>query len=354
MSTKNWIIFTGESTPHDRIESEHPAIPPWRQFDGQVDKEYEALLDKMRKTPSRELERRGKKFLVTAEEIIRMVNAALYLRRPLLISGEPGSGKSSLLYAVAYELKLGEVLKWSITSRSNLKDALYQYDAIGRLHKHQLQKERGGDREDDGSGSGIGDYIRLGPLGTALLPTRRPRALLIDDIGKSDFDLPNDLLHVFEEGEFNISELERYKDLAKDKDTDFTEVPVKDYHGHTVKIRDGRIKCNEFPFVIITNNGEREFPASFLRRCLQFEMPKPIEKLGEIVRKQFEDAPEIYEQAEPVIEKFLDKIKAGDRKLLTTDQLLNAIYMVKGGHGIVPGEEDKFIDDILKPLPPVA
>ena len=89
--------------------------------------------------------------------LLNPVNAALYLRRPLLVTGRPGVGKSTLAYAVAYELGLGPVLRWPITSSSSLKDGLYHYDAIGRLHdvnlkEPQIQKD-------------IGRYLRLGPLG---------------------------------------------------------------------------------------------------------------------------------------------------------------------------------------------
>ena len=126
-----------------------------------------------------------------------MVNTALFLRRPLLITGKPGSGKSTLAHSVAYELNLGPVLRWPITTRSTLQDGLYRYDAIARLHEASL---RGGTPK-------IGPFVQLGPLGTAMVPTRWPRVLLIDEIDKSDIDLPNDLLNIFEEGEFEIPEL---------------------------------------------------------------------------------------------------------------------------------------------------
>src|SRR5262249_38678447 len=152
---------------------------------------------------------RGRGFCISddpQDKTIELVNAALYLRRPLLITGRPGTGKSSLIYAVAWELRLGEVLRWSITSRSTLQQGLYHYDAIGRLQDSQL----GGTTTEKRLPPDISKYLKLGPLGTALLPTARPRALLIDEIDKSDLDLPNDLLNIFEEGEFPIPELERF------------------------------------------------------------------------------------------------------------------------------------------------
>lgn len=108
---------------------------------------------------------------------------------------------------VAYELGLGSVLRWPIVSRSTVQDGLYHYDAIARLQDVQIAAPQG-----PGSVEGIGSYIRLGPLGTALLPSDTPRVLLIDELDKSDIDLPNDLPNVLEEGEFAIPELERVAD----------------------------------------------------------------------------------------------------------------------------------------------
>ncbi|GAA6617899.1 hypothetical protein NUACC26_037100 [Scytonema sp. NUACC26] len=102
-------------------------------------------------------QRRGETYQARPEEI-ELVNAALYLRRPLLVTGKPGTGKTSLAYAVAYELNLGEVLHWSITTRTTLKDGLDRYDAIGRL------QDAKGASEDNLKE--IGNYIDLGPLGT--------------------------------------------------------------------------------------------------------------------------------------------------------------------------------------------
>ena len=206
------------------------------------------------------------------EKEINLVNLALHLRRPLLVTGQPGVGKSTLAYSVAYELGLGPVLRWPITSRTTLLDGLYQYDAIGRLQEVSLQRETGKApgpaADEDGAPSGIGRYIRLGPLGTALLPRRRPRALLIDEIDKSDIDLPNDLLNVFEEGEFTIPELARLNQQS------VTVMTADD--GITAVVQGGRVTCAEFPFVVLTSNSERTFPSAFLRRCVRLEIPRPM------------------------------------------------------------------------------
>ena len=182
----SWIIYTGSRKPHKGI-GRLPKPPRWRSFTGDPI-EFSDL--KGEKDPH---------YISSGEDEVTLVNAALYLRRPLLVTGKPGSGKSSLARAVAYELQLGQVLYWPITSRSTLLEGLYSYDAVGRLQEAHLLELEGEKCTPD-----IGKYIRLGPLGTALLPTNQPRVLLIDEIDKSDIDLPNDLLHVFEEGQYEI------------------------------------------------------------------------------------------------------------------------------------------------------
>jgi MoxR-like ATPase len=298
-------IFRGDSVPHDAIEN-LPQPPPWRTFDNRD-------------------QRRGATFQSTSEEI-ELVNAALYLRRPLLITGKPGSGKSSLAYAVAHELKLGSVLRWSITSRSTLTEGLYQYDAIGRLQEANLMRLR----QASDTAPDIGRYIRLGPLGTALLPSETPRVLLIDEIDKSDIDLPNDLLHIFEEGEYEIPELVRLPEEQQ-------RIEVMSWGADSpVTITHGRVRCRAFPFVVFTSNGERDFPPAFLRRCLRLSVIDPDrDKLEDIVRAHLGD--DVLQAVQPLIDQFISRGEQGS--LLATDQLLNAIYLVT--HGIDPLSRDR-------------
>src|SRR6266545_6860310 len=326
----DWKIFTGKLKPHDGIER-LPPPPPWRDFDGAVAEGRRLNSESgVAEAPSFTAKTRGQTFQFNDDDdVIAMVNAALYLRRPLLITGKPRTGKSSLVHAVAHELKLGDALEWPINSRSTLQQGLYEYDAVGRLREVQLGKE---DR--------IEKYLRLGPLGSAFIPSERPRALLIDEIDKSDLDLPNDLLNIFEQGEFYIPELQRLKRKEP--------VLIRDHTGkEEFPIENGYVKCHEFPFVVLTSNGEREFPAPFLRRCLRLRMPDPEPKdLAEIVELHLGE--EIAKAASDLISDF-DKRKK--EETLATDQLLNAIHLIKGNHGVNDKEErERLIAALLKAL----
>ena len=165
-----WPVYTGTSEPHDGI-AELPAPPPWRAFDGGPELATPAEGDDTSAT-SPDRRRRARTYRAT-DQAVQLVNAALYLRRPLLVTGWPGSGRSSLAYAVARELRLGPVLRWNITSRATLHDGLYQYDPLSRLYA----AGRAAAREvpaDEGllpdaglpSDGGLQDHLRLGPLGT--------------------------------------------------------------------------------------------------------------------------------------------------------------------------------------------
>jgi MoxR-like ATPase len=332
MTEQNWPIFRKTNKPHDGIKH-LPPPPPWRAFSKKGEKDEQTT----RSSPE---EIKGTNFQIP-DQAVPLVNAALYLRRPLLVTGRPGTGKSSLAYAIAYQLQLEKVLKWPINTRTTLDDGLYSYDAIGRLQEARLREER---KEILVEPQEIGNYIKLSPLGTSFLPNNKPRVLLIDEIDKSDIDLPNDLLNLFEDGEFEIRELARISQGD-------APISVQTYNDtKTAEVKYGKVFCTQFPLVIMTSNGERDFPPAFLRRCLQLEMPKPNkEELLKIVKSIFSSEPKILTLAEEKITEFLERRNAKGENL-ATDQLLNLVFMFQGIKN--PSEEDKrtLIDHILQPL----
>lgn len=303
-----WWIYqgTGQIVNPDERDRLWPAPPPWRRFSGAPDlpvpelDNFEAQRRLGRFSPTR----------TTDREVLNRVNAAITLARPLLVTGRPGSGKSSLAHSVARELGLGNVLRWPITSRTTLKSGLYDYDAFGRAQAIGMREN-----------SDIGNFVHLGPLGTALLPHSLPRVLLIDEIDKSDFDFPNDLLNVFEEGEFAIPELVR----VRDREPQVTVHTVDT--GVTAPITDGVVRCHAFPLVVITSNGERDFPAAFMRRCISLSIPDPdVERLSDMVAAHFSDDSELTNE---LISVFANRrTKNGG---MAADQLLNAVHLIRSG-----------------------
>jgi MoxR-like ATPase len=186
----------------------------------------------------------------------------------------------------------------------------------------------------DGEGD-ISRFLSLGPLGTALLPSAKPRVLLIDEIDKGDVDLPNELLHVFEEGKFEIAELTRI---------DAPVVKLRAADGKDlVEIHNGLVESYEFPLVVLTSNGERDFPPAFMRRCIRVEMKAPDDAagLGKIVEAHLERP--LTERQRHIIETFLES----EAKDLATDQLLNAIYLATYHEGL---EHSELLNLILKNL----
>lgn len=325
-----WLIYRGVGEPHDGIAA-LPGPPPWRDFDGGPVGEAGGVEDG---NVTRRLgaHRQAAEMHRPEPEELEAVNAALYLRRPLLVTGYPGTGKSTLAHAVAHELKLGRVLRWPVVSRTVLQEGLYRYDAIARLQDVQIAAGGGV----VGGAPGIGKYIRLGPLGTALLPTERPRVLLIDELDKSDIDLPNDLLNVLEEGEFALPELERVADTEP-------EVQVLTDDGAKVTVRDGRVRCRAFPFIVLTSNGERDFPAALLRRCIQLKLGQPGEKrLATMVRAHLGE--EAAQLGADLIREFLSRSRS---ELVAADQLLNAIYLT---HYAAPPTREDLADLLIQRL----
>jgi len=180
----------------------------------------------------------GTKRYITSPDLRHAVNVSASLGRPLLVKGEPGTGKTLLAHAVAEDLGL-ERITWNVKSTSKAMDGLYVYDTVQRL-----QDSRFGDKDV----SDIRQYIRLGPLGRALTGEKQV-VLLIDEIDKADLEFPNDLLHELDSMEFTVTE-------------------TGDSHVAVTR-----------PVVIITSNAEKELPDPFLRRCIFHYIQFPDEGL---------------------------------------------------------------------------
>jgi MoxR-like ATPase len=194
---------------------------------------------------------------IAGDPLIKAVNLAIFLRRPLLLEGEAGCGKTRLASDVAYDLGL-PLYRWDIRSDTKAQEGLYKYDAILRLHDVQTREVNPDAKRNPSDATKYRDF---GALGKAFLVADRPAVVLIDEIDKADVDFPNDLLAVLDDPwSFEVRETQEPPIIAKHK-----------------------------PIVIITTNKEKSnLPAPFLRRCIYHFVEFPKDKLKEIVEIHYQ------------------------------------------------------------------
>jgi MoxR-like ATPase len=238
------------------------------------------------------------------------VNAALTLERPLVVRGEPGTGKTLLAASVAKALGL-ELITWSVKSTTKAKDGLYVYDMVRRLNDSRFGKP-----EDVAN---IDRYIDMGPLGKAFTAKKR-LCVLIDEVDKADVEFPNDLLHELDRMEFEVTETGR------------------------------RVKAIERPMILITSNAEKELPDAFLRRCVfhYIEFPDP-KLMVEIVKVHFPDLDQ--KMLKAALDQFYKlREKDGLRKKPTTSELIDwLLVLLRGGLSAEDlGKEVPFLGVLLK------
>ena len=191
----------------------------------------------------------GTQNYISTEDLNVAVNAAITLEKPLLIKGEPGTGKTELARQVSDSLGLG-IIEWNIKSTTKAQQGVYEYDAVSRLRDSQL-----GDKKIEN----IGNYIKKGKIWSAFVSKERS-VLLIDEIDKADIEFPNDLLQDLDKMEFFVYETNE------------------------------KVKAKKRPIVIITSNNEKELPEAFLRRCFFHYIQFPeIDTLKKIVQVHFPD-----------------------------------------------------------------
>ncbi|MFI1565449.1 MoxR family ATPase [Streptomyces sp. NPDC020490] len=326
----SWGPYRGTGLP-GTAHQPWPEAPPWRSFGGGPDLPPPPASDPY----ARIMLGAPRQHLPAPPEEVDRVNAALRLSRPLLVTGEPGTGKSTLAYRISRELGLGRVLRWRITSLSTLREGLYE--------------------------TGDGGRIGLGPLGTAFLPYARPRVLLIDRLDRAEIALPDDLCTVLAAGGFRLpgtasvpslgsaaSPASAVSDAPDMPDTPAeTQVATDDDPAATVVLRDRAVRCHAFPVIVITTTGERDLSTDLVRRCVTLRTRRPgPELLRAIAANHFPSGPGIPvppagptpasaspasapDPAPDVVDAFLDRAVRSEGPVV--DRFLDALRLAADG-----------------------
>lgn len=286
MKELNLRLYQGKGEPISQRDQVLPGYQPLKDFD-------------------------HPKFYIAGEGLRQAVNVALALGQPLLVTGEPGTGKTQLAASIAYELNL-PLLKFYTKTTSTAVDLFYSYDALRRFQDAQMEKEKQ---------LNIDDYITYQALGQAIFLTKPPQqvnvylpkelqgkgptrsVVLIDEIDKAPRDLPNDVLNEVEHMQFAVRET-----------------------GNTFKA-----ERHYRPILVLTSNSEKNLPDAFLRRCIFYHIPFPSqEELKEIVQKRFADYPDFTPRfIDAVIDRFFEIRDQALKKKPATAEFFGWIQVLK-------------------------